>query len=327
MPEDTVLIPYPEHSAKATSELATRLIDGNLQGVTKESLNQSLSQIGYYRLKGYWYPFLTPDSTNQAKHILPFIKDTDFKEILERYHFDQELRVLVFSGIVPIEIFLKSYLATELSKATGPFGYMNPAGLPNLTYYDWIDCQQKLKVRYSKSNAPYIKHFKETYSNPLPPYWMLVGCLTYGELKQYFFSGASFEIQRHLATKLHIVTPNSNPQFNGNAKILSSWLEALRRARNMVAHHERFWDTPNLTFTFPKHRSGSHAKTWWGNDWDFLRDTTGPAAFLTMENYLLKQIGDTEWQQKFIRLMNQYPNIPITQMGFSEDWKEMRLWQ
>ncbi|WEV41926.1 Abi family protein [Bifidobacterium sp. ESL0682] len=222
---------------------------------------------------------------------------------------------------------MKSYLATELSKSTGPFGYMTPEGLPNLTYYGWVDCQQKLKVRYSKSNAPYIKHFKETYNNPLPPYWMIVGCLTYGELKQYFFSGAPLEIQRHLAAKLHIITPNSNPEFNGSVKILASWLEAIRRARNMVAHHERFWDTPNLAFTFPKHRSGAHAKTWWGNDWDFLREKKGTAAFLTMENYLLKQIGNTTWQQKFIDLINQYPNIPLDQMGFPENWQEMKLWQ
>ena len=32
---------------------------------------------------------------------------------------DQELRYLVFDGIVNVEVFLKSYMATELAKATG----------------------------------------------------------------------------------------------------------------------------------------------------------------------------------------------------------------
>ena len=46
--------------------------------------------------------------------------------------FDQELCNIVFNGIVMIEVFLKSYIAAELAKATGPFGQLEPAGLTGL---------------------------------------------------------------------------------------------------------------------------------------------------------------------------------------------------
>lgn len=53
-------------------------------------------------------------------------------------------------------------------------------------------------------------------------------------------------------------------------------------------------------------RPVSHPKdpSWWGNDWDPFRQSRGPAAFLTMEHYLLKQLGVTQWRNDFINLMN-----------------------
>ena len=53
---------------------------------------------------------------------------------------------------------------------------------------------------------------------------------------------------------------------------------------------------------------------------------TGPAAFLTMENYLLQQIDGSAWKNKFISLMDRYPEIPATEMGFPEDWRSLALW-
>ena len=116
---------------------------------------------------------------------------------------------------------------------------------------------------------------------------------------------------------------------HGDIKILSNWLETIRQVRNMVAHHDRFWNETSTRIVpkLPKHRSGLHANEWWGNDWDAFRtDSTGPAAFLTMENYLLQQIDGSAWKNKFISLMDRYPEIPATEMGFPEDWRSLALW-
>ena len=158
---------------------------------------------------------------------------------------------------------------------------------------------------------------------------MIVGCLSYGTLKGCFYQGSPDSVKRKLAAKLHIFNPNTNPAVHGDIKILSNWLETIRQVRNMVAHHDRFWNETSTRIVpkLPKHRSGSHANEWWGNDWDAFRtDSTGPAAFLTMENYLLQQIDGSAWKNKFISLMDRYPEIPATEMGFPEDWRSLALW-
>lgn len=128
----TKLPPYPSHPYRDSADLAQLLLDNGLTGISVQDLADRLELVGYYRLKGYWYPFLTP-MAGSSKRKLPFLLKTAWDPIWERYVFDQELRNIVFDGIVSIEVFLKSYMAAELAKATGPFGYLEPAGLPGLS--------------------------------------------------------------------------------------------------------------------------------------------------------------------------------------------------
>lgn len=323
------LCPYPQHPPKSLADLASKLIMNGLDGIDQDALERRIEQVGYFRLKGYWYPFLTPTSDCQTKRSLPFRKGTHFQDIWDRYWFDQELRMLVFDGIVTIEVYLKSFLAHELSVYGGEFGYMRQKGLPKLSYDAHLECLASLRTTFMKSSLPYLRHFRNTYSNPLPPYWMIVGCLSYGTLKGDFYQGAPDSIKRKLATRLHIFNPNPNPEVRGDAKILSNWLETIRQARNMTAHHDRFWNETSTRIApkLPKHRSGAHAQDWWGNDWDAFRKASGPAAFLTMENFLLTQIDGPSWREKFVSLMNRYPQIPKSDMGFPDNWESLPLWQ
>lgn len=322
------LCPYPSHPSKTLSDLASKLIDNGLTGVDETTLERRLEQVGYFRLKGYWYPFLTPVESGSEKRVLPFCDGTSFRDIWDRYIFDQELRAIAFEGIVTIEIFLKSFLANELSSLGGEFGYTNHSNLPGLSYDEHLKCLSSLRSAFAKSDLPYLKHFKSKYSNPLPPYWMIVGCLSYGTLKLYFYQGAPESVKRKLASRLHIFNTNSNPAVRGDIKILSSWLEVIRQVRNMAAHHDRFWNESSnrISPKMPKHCNDVYADEWWGNSWDVFRNTSGPAAFLTMENYLLRQIGDFTWRDKFIALMNRYPQIPISDMGFPSEWQTLLLW-
>jgi len=68
-----------------------------------------LQNISYYRLSGYMYPFLV----NTKQHI--YKTRTTFDNILNLYHFDRELRLLVFSAIEKIEIALRSQIINQFS--------------------------------------------------------------------------------------------------------------------------------------------------------------------------------------------------------------------
>ncbi|WP_445342806.1 Abi family protein [Bifidobacterium sp. ESL0827] len=71
--------------------------------------------VGYYRLKGYCYPFPTP-MAGRSIHKLPFLFSTAEYPIWEWYVFDQELRNIIFDGIISIEVFIKSSWLLNLPK-------------------------------------------------------------------------------------------------------------------------------------------------------------------------------------------------------------------
>lgn len=116
---DTARIPYPSHPYQSSANLASMLIQNGLSGISQHDLAQKIDLAGYYRLKGYWYPFLTKDQTNIGKRKLPFQPGTAWNTIEERYTFDQELRNIVFDGIVTIEVFLKSNISSDTIVPSG----------------------------------------------------------------------------------------------------------------------------------------------------------------------------------------------------------------
>ena len=76
-----------------------------------------LSNISYYRLRAYTYPF---QNNNDENH--PFITKVSFEEIINLYVFDRHLRLLIFDRIEKIEIALRTQIIYNFSLAYGSFG-------------------------------------------------------------------------------------------------------------------------------------------------------------------------------------------------------------
>ncbi len=64
-----------------------------------------LSNISYYRLRAYTYPF--QDNT-QPNH--PFTVPVSFEQIIELYVFDRKLRSMVFDAMEKIEIAIRTQI-------------------------------------------------------------------------------------------------------------------------------------------------------------------------------------------------------------------------
>lgn len=252
--------PYPDHPYQSPSDLAERLISNGLSGISVDGLAYRINLVGYYyHLKGYWYLFLTPDSKNPRKRELPFLPGTSWDAIWERYTFDQELRDLVFDGIVTIEIFLKSYIASELAKTSGPFGYTTSKGLPGLHDKEYEDAITRMREGYERSSLPHLRHFRRMYSDPFPPICMLVDCLTYGDFKRFLYKGADPAIKRRLAAQLGIMP--TSPMLATRSCLGTGW-RIYEWPANKTAHHDRFWNcvdskmTPKNLGCIPKIRLG-----------------------------------------------------------------------
>lgn len=319
-----VKAPYTGHPYQTSQALAQRLISNNLTGVTVQYLAGRIDLVGYYRLKGYWYPYLTPCEGNSGKRQLPFQAGTTWKAIWDHYTFDQQLRDVVFDGIVILEVFLKNHIASELAAANGPFGYTQPKGLPNLDPNQYKKAITCFKNGFQRSTLPHISHFRNTYSDQLPPIWMLTGCLSYGEFQKALYTGSDTAIKEDLAAQLGIIAHNTR---KGNKKILGDWLETIRVVRNKTAHHDRLWNDKNKYIKPMIPRAVRNDPNWWSNDWKPFATSQGIATFLTMENYLLNQLGVMHWHKDFMQLMRNNPQINTDEMGFPSGWQQLKLWR
>lgn len=73
-----------------------------------------LSNISYYRLRAYTYPF-----QDNSKDSQPFNIDVSFEQIIDLYVFDRKLRLLIFDAIEKIEIALRTQIIYHFALSYG----------------------------------------------------------------------------------------------------------------------------------------------------------------------------------------------------------------
>lgn len=267
----------------------------------REYLIDHLGCVSYYRLSGYWYPFL---QNNQFK------EDTMFSSVWDRYVFDRQLRLIVLDAIERVEIFIRTQLASELAEAHGAFGFLDKNSLPGLSDQNYDLFISKAKDAHKSSREKFIKHFKKKYgeSHDLPPYWVLVEIIDFGQMYR-LYQGAPKPIQKKIAQKLGV-----------EAMILDSWLKTLNVCRNICAHHARLWNKVlGVKPKIPRRDIRWHSPQI-SNDRVF--------AVLTILSYSLSIIApDSSWRERLINLFEEHPDIPKTSMGLLPGWRESPFWK
>ncbi len=101
-----------------TFEQQLRLLEDRGLIVHDESLALTcLTNINYYRLRGYWLTIQKPDDS--------FKKDSTFEDIWAIYKLDHDLRLWLWKTISPIEIKLRTQFAYWTSLYGDPFSYLD----------------------------------------------------------------------------------------------------------------------------------------------------------------------------------------------------------
>ena len=185
---------------------------------------QYLRNISYYRLSGYMYLFLKDTIQHIYKNV------TKFEDIISLYRFDRELRLLVFSAIEKIEIAIRSHIAYEFSIGLqDPFWFTNVANFSDAAKFKTF--HNELDTNINRSKDVFIKHFKDTYSNPMPPIWITSEILSLGQLSVLYDITAKIPPRKAVAD-----------YFGIKDVVLVSWLHTLAYVRNICAHHARLWN-------------------------------------------------------------------------------------
>jgi len=152
----------------------------------------------------------------------------------------------------------------------------------------------------------FLDAFFKKYSNPMPPAWMVTEVVS--------FHGASM-IYKHARGNIRVPIAQ---QFGVQQDVLASWLHALVFARNVCAHHMRFWNRRfTITAQIPKQ---------YNNSWpDNARDRLYIRCCIVQ--HLLQRVGgDTTWPARLRKLINERPGVPLSGMGFPDDWEASPFW-
>lgn len=271
-----------------------------------ERAKHYLSNISFYRLRAYTYPY--QDNTNPDH---PFNTEISFEEIIELYVFDRHLRLLVFDGMEKIEIALRTKIIYEFAQIYGSHWHDRNELYTN--QYRFNKDISKLYDEVDRSSETFIKHYKEKYTSPdYPPAWMSLEVASMGLLSKLF------ENLKKSTTKKKVVA-----EFGlKNHLILESWMHAFAHLRNVCAHHGRLWNRRFITL--PKLPDDTL--------YPFLQNKNiyrnKLYALLSCMLYILQIISPGhQLTEKLKELFQGCSQADLHEMGFPAGWENEPLWK
>ena len=282
-----------------------------------------LNNISYYRLKGYWWDM----QTHFVNHT--FSINSNFEEVIARYNFDRQLRLILFDAIEIIEISLRTKLIYHLSQAYGGLWYLEEALFEDIRLHKRH--VEELKIEFARSGEIFAKDFRKKYptestntdiwiSSENPDVWIIFEVATFGTLSK---------IYKNIQHQLHQKSIIAN-EFGLNLHSeLSSWLEAISYLRNIVAHHSRVWGRNMVKrITMPKNIRNSWLNQTTVSTQQRNVKQTKPFLVISTMVYLCNAVNpNNEIKNKLITLFSDNPNIPINKYGFFDNWRQEPIWQ
>lgn len=265
---------------------------------------QYLKTINYYRLSAYMYPLLlVPKSEHRFK------TDANFRQVMMLYRFDKKLRLFMFNEIEKIEIAVRTAIVDECTSAFGDSFWMT-----NASYFIDSNKFQKTLALISheidKSHEEFIVHFKQTYSDPYPPAWILAEILPLGVMTNIFINLKDSQVKKKIAQR-----------FGLQLRVFVSWMTIITVTRNACCHHARVWNKQN-TLTPMNPRRTTHA-------WIILPSNPLRVYYdLCIIKYFLDTISpNNDMGQKLRNLLSAFPLVDPAPMGFPEGWENEELWE
>ena len=264
-----------------------------------------LTNIGYFRLSAYFYPLL-----KEPKVDCVFKTGATFNMALDMYRFDRKLRILLFNEIEKIEIAVRSAVCNWISNGVGDIFWMTePKHFNNNSFFT-----KRLAIIQSeldKSDEDFIINFRDNYSNPYPPAWMIAEIIPFGVLCKTFNDLKYKSIQKKIANYFALSLP-----------VFSSWIILLVSLRNLCGHHNRTW---NKEIPLISHNLNNPAHPWINTA---TTDMKRIYFRICIVKYMLYTVSpNNTFKQKIVSLLTEYPAIDIHAIGFPENWQSEPLWK
>lgn len=288
----------------------------------EERAKRKLSQIGYYRLSGFWYPCrkIKVDRDGECimdakgKHPLredAFQEDTNFDSIIDLYLFDKKLRLLMMDALERVEIHVRSVIAHEVGRFD-PLAYLKTSfvNIAKVKKGHWADWSEKQEDLIGESREDCIRWHKMNDS-PIP-FWVVVETWNFGQMSRYF-ENLRGDYQNIICDRLQVFDASGKP----HTRALKNWLQELNTLRNKCAHHARIWNREaNNAITI----SGNSYFTGLGLDEVARKRIYSQICILW---FLVQKIGlHSDWIKDVADLIDSKPDVAslsYTAMGFPDN--------
>lgn len=144
----------------------------------EEYAKRILNDVSYFRLVKAYSLNLKPKNGN-------YDNKTTFREIVDLYLFNANLRQIIFPEIEKIEVNVRCRIANYFSEQYGVLGYLETKNFVDDVYYKEFmeDIEQEIR---RNSKAPFVRNFRENYEGGNLPIYALVEVFSFGTLSKFF---------------------------------------------------------------------------------------------------------------------------------------------
>ena len=265
----------------------------------EEKAKNFLFYHNYYRISGYSLTLRKNDR---------FSKTASFRNIMDIYYFDHELRHILLQHIEMIEVRMKSVYAYEFTKLHGPSGYLNSAFYTDKIKHKEILEKASLQKKQRLSHEAYLKHFVNDLHQNIP-LWAYVDLLTISDIS-FLYAISEPPLQDTIARAFGL-------SMNKGAVILGSYMHSMTIIRNLCAHGSRIYNRlfeqkPSLN---KKEKALLIIKP------DGLTDNAHLYGFIFIMKRLLPTDDFMCMKQSILSLTKKYPFVRMDYYGFRSDWK------
>jgi abortive infection bacteriophage resistance protein len=293
----------------------------------EKSAENYLSNISYYRLRAYTFPF---QDNKQGENDHKFLRNNiRFEDIIDLYCFDRRLRALIFNALEKIEVALRTKFIYEYSISSNDShwflkknSYFNPDKQIRLSKTEYIAAYdlliKKISEDVNRSDEDFVQHYQQKYSEPtMPPAWMTLETLSFGNLSKLIANlDCKSAPYKRIALSLGL----------SNSLILENWIYSFSVLRNYCAHHSRIWNRRfHVELKMPYNTAYPFINK---NDLSKIYKNKLFAALCCIQ-YIIKIISpQSDFKNNLISIINDGGNLlNIKDMGFSQDWKNFGVWK
>ena len=281
--------------------------------IPKDQVVFLFSQINYYHLEAYWFQFY---DKKEKGHL--FLPGTTFSQVWNVYCFDRKLRELIFHALERMEISIKTKFAYILASTYHSSHPLKGKNFPKKKKA-FTKAYDELKNEVGKSKETFIDHYKLTYAEEVPPIWVAVEIMSFGEIAYWYNKVLPVSVRKAIAKEYGVLSD----------KVFGSWIFHLSYMRNICGHHLRLWNK-RMTIT-PMCYAGDDVleKAWRQNTQEDPYISRKLYNSLIVIDYIWQKICPDEkqkWRNNLFELMEEY-HTRTTEMGFPENWKTMDYWR